>query len=262
MSRTSLLCVLAASWVWLASQPASAADQDALKREALQRLAASHDPAIPVAVGRVYLKQLGLAEARGLLVEAGAAAHLGNAWGPGQPEWQAAEARLAVSVDAVIAARLEDAGWLREAWAQSSAAVLDAEEADTIASHFATEGGAKQREVIEMLIVGETLLAYYTFTDRVRPDVRGSDRELSALQAVWWDREPFKVRDFAGYPGAMQFASTDPGVKYCKMLAIQGIEAINRHYDAVAHEIRAALRRAQPDIEPYLAQFRSRNGMN
>jgi len=163
-------------------------------------------------------------------------------------------------IDSIIARGIEDPAWLRAAWAGTSARVLDAEEADFIAQHFSTEGGAQQRRVIEMLIVGETLMAYYTFTDRLRYNMPGSEREVAALQTVWWEREPFALKDFTAYPDAMRFAGADPGVKYCKMLAIQGIEVINAHYAEVVGETAAALRADAARIEPFVAQFRNRIG--
>jgi hypothetical protein len=250
-------------WVVVAALLAgmdAAAATDALKQEAIARLAASHDPAIPVAIGRVYVKQVGLLAVQRLLAERGAAEGLGLQWTAQQPEWRAAEAELTGVIDAVIARGIEDPAWLRAAWGSVSANILDAEEADFIAQHFATEGGAMQRQVIEMLVVGETLMAYYTFTDRLHYDVRGSEREVVALQTVWWEREPFKLKDFTAYPDAMRFAGTNPGVKYCKMLAIQGIETINAHYAQVADETAAAVRAQTDRIEPYLARFRSRVG--
>jgi hypothetical protein len=179
------LCFLAVVAGLLAVIDAAAAT-DELKQEAIARLAASHDPAIPVAIGRVYVKQAGLLAAERLLAERGSAEKLGPQWGPQAPEWQAAETELAAVIDAVIARGIEDPAWLRKAWAATSARILDAEEADFIAQHFATQGGAQQRQVIEMLIVGETLMAYYTFTDRLHYNVRGSEREVVALQTVWW----------------------------------------------------------------------------
>jgi len=163
-------------WVVVAALLAvvdAAAATDALKQEAIARLAASHDPAIPVAIGRVYVKQVGLLAVQSLLAERGAAEDLGPQWKSQQPEWRAAEAELTGVIDEVIARGIEDPAWLRAAWGSASANVLNAEEADFIAQHFATEGCAMQRQAIEMLIVGETLMAYYTFTDRLHYDVRG-----------------------------------------------------------------------------------------
>jgi hypothetical protein len=231
---------------------------DALKQEAIDRLAAVHDPAIPIAIGRVYIKQVGLAAIDRVLAERGAADKLGDQWNAQAPEWRAARAELTSVVDGVIASAVEDPAWLRQAWGKASAAILNAEEADFIAQHFTTEGGALQRNVIEMLIVGETLLAYYTFTDRVRYDVPGSEHEVSALQTLYWQREPFKLHDFTRYPDAVRFAGTDPGVKYCKMLAIQGIEGINAHYAAVARQVDEAVRAQAGRIDPQVAQFRAR----
>jgi hypothetical protein len=62
--------------------------------------------------------------------------------------------------------------------------------------------------VIEMLIVGETLMAYYTFTDRLHYNMPGSEREVTALTDGWWEREPFALKDFTAYP--MRCASPAP----------------------------------------------------
>src|SRR5262249_40886383 len=119
-----------------ASHAAAATDQ--LKQEAIARLAASHDPTIPVAIGRLYVKESGLLAAERLLAERGAAEGLGAQWGPQAPEWQMAQAELTRVIDAVIARSIENPAWLRAAWADTSARVLDAQEADFIAQHFAT----------------------------------------------------------------------------------------------------------------------------
>lgn len=231
---------------------------EALKEEAIARLAASHDPAIPLAIGRVYVKQAGLESARALLAERGKAAGLSAGWGPQAPEWQSAEAMLTRVVDEVIVRRVDDPAWFREAWGREAARFLNAEEADEIATHFSTEGGRQQRAVIELLLVGETMIANYTFTDRIRYGVKGSEREMEQLQQVWWVTDHKKVYDFTPYPNAIHFATQNPGVKYCKMLAIQGIDALNRHYEGVVREMKDALRQAE--IDPYVVQYRTRMG--
>jgi hypothetical protein len=237
---------------------AGAAGEAQLKREAIERLAASHDPAIPIGVGRVFVKQAGLLQARALIAERGRRVGLGAAWSPGVAEWQAAEAHLVAIIDRVIASQLEDPAWFRAAWGTAAAGVLSAEEADEIATHFASEGGGQQRAVLELLLVGETLVANYTFTNRIRYDVPGSEREMALLQNAWWVNDHRRVYDFTPYPNAMRFASQDPGVKYSKMLAIQGIDALNRHFDAVVADLRAQLLAQTPRIDEYVAAFEQR----
>lgn len=263
MSILRLVAISAFASVAFAVQaPSALCAADALKDEAVARLAASHDPAIPIAIGRVYVKQAGLESARALLAERGKAAGLNAGWGPGEPEWQAAEVPLTAIIDAIIARQVDDPAWFREAWGREAARVLNAEEADEIATHFSSDGGRQQRAVIELLLVGETLIANYTFTDRIRYGVKGSEHEMEQLQSVWWVTDHTKIYDFTPYPNAIRFATQDPGVKYSKMLAIQGIDALRQHYDAVVKEIAGALRNAQGEIDPYIAQYRRRTGGN
>ena len=65
--------------------------------------------------------------------------------------------------------------------------------------------------MVELLLVGETLLANYTFTDRIRYGVKGSEREMEQLQRVWWVSDHKKIYDFSPYPNAIRFATQDPG---------------------------------------------------
>jgi hypothetical protein len=251
-----LLC----STLLLATAVAGAAEDPGLKQDAIARLAASHDPAIPIGIGRVYIKQTGLFAARELLRQRGRAAGLGVEWNASAPEWQTAEQRLIGIVNGIIVQRIEDPAWLREAWGREADRVLNAEEADEIATHFASEGGQKQRAVIELLLVGETLLANYTMTDRIHYDVKGAEREMELLQQSWWVTDHRRVYDFTPYPNAVRFASQNPGVKYSKMLAIQGIDAINRHFSAVAAEVGEALAAASPQVDAEVALFQQRAG--
>jgi len=255
IARTRICAVLAVAMV--AALP-STSKADALKDEAIARLAASHDPEIPIAIGRVVVKQAGMLAARELLAREGKQAGLGSGWNATAPEWQAAEQALAPIVEEVITRRLEQGDWLREGWARVAASALNAEEADEIATHFATEGGREQRVVVEMVIVGETVMANYTFTDRLDYRTKGTEREVAKLQETWWAREPLRVRDFSRYPGAMRFAGENPGVKYTKTLAIQGIEVITRRIDQAAAEASAAMAGSAALVAPYIEAYRAR----
>ncbi len=231
---------------------------DALKDDAIARLAASHEPDVPMAVGRLAAKQAGLGAARALLARRGRDAGLGRGWNAAAPEWQDAEASLGRIVDGVIASGIEDPDWLHTIWADQAARVLNAEEADEIATHFATPTGREQRIVIEVKVVGELLLANYTFTDRISDRVAGSEREFARMQAIWAEREPFRVRKFDGDVGAVRFGSRNPGVKYVRMLAIQGVAAMLGHINAVCAEAVLAVSQAAAQADPFIESYRRR----
>jgi hypothetical protein len=240
--------LLASSTLW------AQIDEQELKRDAVSRVVESHDPALSVGIGRVYVKQQALLEARAVLRERGKAAGLDvDRWKPGNANWQAAERELMQEVDGLIARKVTRDAWLKEAWSELISQTLSAEEADQVAVHFHTEGGQLQRRVIEWF-VGELTLQTYTFTDRLKYGVPGSEQEMKDLQVVTYERIFRGIQDFTSYPGAVQFASTDPGVKYFKMMAMQGVHAEHLHLEGVANEARAMIRSRAPLTAPHIAR--------
>ena len=115
------------------------------------------------------------------------AAGLGHEWNLAHPEWRQAEGELLRGVDELIARKVANPVWVQEAWSELVSATLNGEEADEIAVHFQSEGGTYQRRVIEWF-VGELTLQTYTFTDRLRYGVPGSDEEMRDLQKVTYER--------------------------------------------------------------------------
>lgn len=231
-------------------------DAAQLKQDAVARVVESHDPALSVAIGRVYVKQAALEAAREVLRERGRTAGLGREdWAPGQPEWQAAERELMEGIDRIIERQVAREVWVKEAWSELIAQTLDAEEADAVATHFRTEGGQLQRRVIEWF-VGELTLQTYTFTDRLKYGVPGAEGEMRDLQRVTYERIFHGIQDFTSYPGAVAFASQDPGVKYFKMMVMQGVHAVHLHLEAVADEARAMIRARAPLADPHIARAR------
>lgn len=235
-----------AAWL-LAVAPAMGDD---LKAQAMTRLVTSHEADIPVALGRVVVKQAGLRALRERLAIEGRRAGLGKEWKPGATDWRAAEDELSRTLDDINDRQLGQGQWLYEDWQRVVAAGLNAEEADDIATHFATEGGREQRVVLELVIVGEAVMANYTFTDRLDYRMPGTEREVAELQRIWWAREPMRVRDFSRYPGALRFAGENPGIKYTRLLAIQGVGAVLERIDRAAGDAAAAAR--SMDLRPFI----------
>lgn len=232
----------------------AAAEDPALKQEAIERLAASHDPALSVYIGRVYVKQAALIAAREVLSERGKAAGLSKArWNADLPAWKAAEAELTSGLDALVERKVAQGNWVQQAWSQLAAQALNGEEADEIAVHFKSEGGQLQRRVIEWF-VGELTLQTYTFTDRLKYGVPGSENEMRDLQVITYERMFRGIQDFTSYPDAMRFASTDPGVKYFKMMVTQGVHAVHMHLEQVAEEARAMVRARAALADRHIAE--------
>ena len=243
---------------WLAAMPAGlAAEDEAAKADALSRVVESHDPTLSVQIGRVYVKQAALLAARELLAERGRAAGLGREWQRDHPAWQSAERELMQGIDQLIARKVTNPVWVKEAWSESVGQVVNGEEADEIAVHFQSEGGQWQRRVIEWF-VGELTLQTYTFTDRLRYGIPGSEAEMRDLQRATYERAmQDRIYDFTDYPNAMRFASRDPGVKYFKMMVTQGVHALHVHLEAVADEARQLSRSRAALADPHISRARA-----
>jgi hypothetical protein len=165
-------------------------------------------------------------------------------------------------VDQIIQTKVANPAWVKEAWSGLTSQLLNGEEADEIAVHFQTEGGQLQRQVIEWF-VGELTLQTYTFTDRLKYGVPGSEQEMRDLQVVTYERKGRfpRIYDLSGYPDAVRFASSGPGVKYVKMMVMQGVNAVHVHLEAAADEARALIRSRAALADPYIARAQAVAGL-
>jgi hypothetical protein len=258
--RHRWIAALAAAFVLTAAMAQEDDNMEALKANAVDRLVAEHDMSLSINIGRVYVKQAALIAARDLLRRKGEAAGLSGAqWNLDTPEWQSAERELTAGLDELIRTQVANPVWLRTAWSQLVSQLLNAEEADEIAVHFRTEGGAQQRRVIEWF-VGELTLETYTFTDRLKYNVPGSEAEMLDLQKTTYEIKSHfdPIYDLTRYPNTMRFASRDPGVKYMKMMVTSGVHVIHTHLEQVADQARAAINAREGLVDPYIARTRER----
>jgi len=227
-----------------------------LKRDAVSRIVEAHDVALPVYIGRVYVKQAALTAARDLLAQKGKAAGLDRKrWNMDSPLWQGAERDLMEGTDALIQRKVASGYWVQEAWSEQVATILNGEEADEIAVHFRTEGGELQRRVIEWF-VGELTLQTYTFTDRLKYGVPGSEQEMKDLQVATYEAKSHfaPIYDLTKYDNTMRFAASEAGIKYFKMMAIQGVGLVHEHLEEVAQEARKTIASRAALVDPYIGR--------
>jgi hypothetical protein len=254
VKRMNLAAALFAAVFVSAALAAQDPGADELKRDAVSRVVEAHDVALPVYIGRVYVKQAALTAARDLLANKGKAAGLdGKNWNLDSPQWQGAERELMQGTDALIQRKVASGYWVQEAWSEQVAIILNGEEADEIAVHFRSEGGELQRRVIEWF-VGELTLQTYTFTDRLKYGVPGSEQEMRDLQIATYEAKSHfaPIYDLTKYDDTMRFASREAGIKYFKMMAIQGVGVVHQHLEEVANEARKTIRSRAALVDPYI----------
>jgi len=259
--RGAALCSMLAVSISVAADEFQGKDPDqrALKRAAISRLAHSLDPAVPVAVGQVVARQASLLQARLLLAGYGQRMGLDAGWNSSAPEWQQAEQALTAQGNALIESEIDVPDWFYEVIERESAKVLDAEEADYIATHFTTEVGKEQRILLQMRLVAEVLMANYSFTDRIDYRVPGLESDLQRLSTAYWDMEPFRIRANMTGPESMKFAGNAAGLKFTRMLAINGIEGLSTYINDVAAKAVKSVDAAAPLIDKYAQQYQQRN---
>jgi hypothetical protein len=252
------IAAVAAAFFVSMAQAEQDMSEEALKLDAVSRVIEAHDPSLSVNIGRVYVKQAALGAARDLLYQKGRAAGLKKeTWNLTSPQWQAAERVLVQGTDDLIQRRVANGAWVREAWSEQAATLLNGEEADEIAVHFQTEGGQLQRRVIEWF-VGELTLQTYTFTDRLKYGVPGSEQEMEDLRKTTYEiRSHFDpIYDLTKYPDAVRFASRGPGVEYFKMMVLQGVHALHEYLEAVANEARETVHSRAALVDPYIEKVK------
>jgi hypothetical protein len=233
------------------------AEQERNKKDAVERVVDSHDFTLVLGVGRFYLKQCAIKTARRLLAQWGREAALPPGWNLDAPKWQQAEAVLLKHAAALEVEQFDHRAWISETWSQYVSAKFSGEQADVIATHFQTEGGRLQRQLLDWYM-GETMLFNYGFTDRLDSTLRGSESELLELQRATHARLPVEDIYFAGkYPDAFNFVAKGTGFEYAKMLSIPLAGALIRHIDDLARAVDADLAQRRLEVQPYLDAYKA-----
>lgn len=231
-------------------------------RDAIERVVNSHDNVLIMRGGELMIRQQAVKAARSLLVEWGKEQELGPLWRQDRPEWKAARAELLTAADLVLEKQFIDGAWLSRIWTEYTASNFDGEQASVIADHFETEGGIKQRRLIDWFL-GENTIFYYTFSNRFDYEEEETRKQLLALQSEARTRIPREDIYFSKrHPEAFAFIACSPdsencpGVRYWKMLAIPMMGAVFRQMEQTTRDIEARMRTQRPAIQSHIDAFR------
>ena len=245
---------------------AHAADSEGQKQDAVSRVVDSHDTELLLGGGQLMIKQAAIRSARKLLGEWGREAGLGGDWWDTAPEYRAAKAELLGVADEMLAQRYVSGAWLHQAWTEYTAREFDGEEADTLATQLATEGGQQLRMLMDWYL-GEMVLFNYTFTDRFEYELKDSEAELRALQQAAQKRIPREDIEFTSrYPDTFRFVACSPDSRYCpsikywKMLIYPLMGEIFRYIDGLSAEIETRMRGKRSEVVRHIEAFKTRTG--
>jgi hypothetical protein len=254
-----LVCLMSAVPV---AAETEAEEAQRYKLEAVEQVVASHDNSLILKGGELMVRQQAVHAAAKLLAQWGREQNLGMLWWEDRPEWQAAKLQMLDAADSILRARFIQDAWLQRIWTRYTLENFSGEQASAIAEHFKTEGGIKQRRLMDWYL-GEFTLFYYTFAGRFDYNTRETQVQLKSLQKAALSRIPTEDVHFSKRnPEAYAFIACSPdsvncpGLKYWKMLSIPMMGAVYRHMEAVTREMEAEMARMLPVVQPHLDEFR------
>lgn len=250
ISLQCLIGILAVAWVGFCA---------AAQETSLDRLASLHDMHLPDAWTTLYVRQKILARVRRHLEDAGREERLGPQWNRATPEWQDAERALSDVMWAVAQAALPDAAWFQSRWRRAAREVLNDAELAALGQKLASAPGSHLAATMDWTIA-ELVMTRLTFTDRVRMDFPGTEKEASAIQSVVQRKQDAMAFDYGPYPWAALFAWHDPGRKYFRDVAFRIVTDLNARMDAGVAAGLAAFDRESGRVDPYIEAFRRRIG--
>ena len=242
----------------LGSSGSLAGEVEDLNKAAVTRLSSMMDPGIPVALGKIVVRQAAIQRARAILSDLGRAN--GVAQWSDSPEWKAAEEKLLLDANRIVDVEINDPSWCFNILEREIASNLSAEESDYVANHFMTETGKEQWAILHIRIVSEVMVFSYTFTrsGRIDPSVSGTEADFDELSKAYWKYEPFKNRKILGTRDAIKFAGEGAGLKFQKMMAIPVVQGFLKHIDQNSKRVEESVDKNASGMQRYIDAYIAR----
>ena len=222
----------------------------------IRELISLHDLDTSISIGNYYLKQESLVSIRRYLAQLGRDENLGAGWNAGNPWWRQAEEALLEQMMDNVDREFCNLEWLQPQWVELFTDNFSDEEIETLVSHFGTEVGAKQVQIIDHTVSTHVMMTL-SFSDKFRT-LPGIEGERAQMQQLWNDEDErmrFSIQDAANADG-QAFALSPLGKKYftTAMLNLTGI--VNRRIDEIAAQQPSHVERFGDTVRPYVEGFK------
>ncbi|MCW5626547.1 MAG: hypothetical protein KIT73_17665 [Burkholderiales bacterium] len=222
----------------------------------VQALMQAHDWLLCVVFGERMAKQQVLVAARDVLDRRGREQGLGPEWKRGNPDYDAAEAAMAVPLLAQVQNDWSSLNWAPAPWARVIRSSLTEAEVDALLAHFSTEIGRKQAMIIQHAVAFHQA-GVYTMSGKFIAYYPGTDAEQKRLTEVYADEDRamrFSVASNDNSEG-QRFALSELGRKYQTTLVIKWTGEINARLDRVLAALPVAAAGLQGEADPFIRRF-------
>ncbi|UCH46821.1 MAG: hypothetical protein JSU95_12015 [Betaproteobacteria bacterium] len=222
----------------------------------VEELISLHDLGTTVSIGHYYLKQESLVSIRSYLGQVGHDERLGDRWQPDDRWWQKAEQALLATMMDDIDRDFSDLAWLRPGWAELFANTFSDEEIAALVSHFRTETGGKQVQIIDHTVSTQVMMTL-SFAGKLSP-MPGIEEDRARMQALWNEEDErmrFSIQGAANGEG-QAFALSPLGKRYFTTVILNLTGMVNQRMDEIAVQRVDEVRLHGDSVRPFVEGFK------
>jgi hypothetical protein len=233
--------------------PDTVAGQSNLEVEELISL---HDLGTTVSIGHYYLKQESLVSIRSYLGQVGRDQQLGIRWTPANVWWQKAEQTLLATMMDDVDRDFSNLQWLRPDWTELFAETFSDEEVAALVSHFRTETGSKQVQIIDHTVSTQVMMTL-SFAGKLSP-MPGIEEERARMQALWNEEDErmrFSIQGAANAEG-QAFALSPLGKRYFTTVILNLTGMVNQRIDEIATQRPDRIQLHGDSVLPFVEGFK------
>ncbi len=222
----------------------------------VRELISLHDLGTTVSIGHYYLKQESLVSIRSYLGQFGRDEQLGDRWQLADPWWRKAEQALLATMMHGIERDFSDLQWLQPSWTELFADTFSHEEVVGLVSHFRTETGGKQVQIIDHTVSTQVMMTL-SFAGKLTV-LPGIEEERARMQTLWNDadqRMRFSIQGAANAEG-QAFALSPLGKRYFTTVILNLTGMVNQRIDEIAAQRRSEVQLHGDLVRPFVEGFK------
>ena len=222
----------------------------------VEELISLHDLGTTVSIGQYYLKQQSVVSIRSYLGQVGRDQQLGDRWQPENSWWRQAEQKLLATMMDEVDREFASLDWLRPEWTKLFANTFSDEEVAALISHFRTNTGSKQVQIIDHTVSTQVMMTL-SFAGKLNP-MPGIEEDRARMQKLWNEEDErmrFSIQGAANAEG-QAFALSPLGKRYFTTVILNLTGMVNQRIDDIAAQKPAEVQLHGDSVRPFVEGFK------